>query len=320
MAIKRYIGLARERSTYGTPEAMIHTEDAKSSFKPDQNWIMPPSIARRDATKRNLGPYRTRGSIGDFPVCPEGIIGDLLYGVFGSISTSTPYGNVYIHTFSPADTLPSYTMRQGVEQTERIIPGGLVESLKVRFPHNDDIQANAEVLSGFPETKTSLGTPLISPLQALNMQGATSVLTIEGANKRNLIYDLEIMVKNNIPFDRGDLSGRTFATKRFGQREVTGKLSAYFDDTTEYDRFIAGTEFALIVRADGDIFQVGGYKYYLQFELRKCIYLRDTAPDVTPINSPLVIDAPFKAFYDTTGGFNAEAKATLQNGNGSESY
>lgn len=311
MADKRYVGIGKE-DTYGTPDTVDRYAEAVASFKPNPNWMIPPPVASRAFRKKNLGPYRTRGVIGDFPVEPENIIGELLYGVFGAVSTANPTGGVYLHTFSPADTLPSYTVRLGVEQTERILPGGLVEALTVRFPHDDDVKARADILSGFVETKQALQTPTISALQAFNYQDTDSVLKIATVNKRNIIYDLELTIRNNIPFDRGALDGRTFSTKRYGQREVTGKLSAFFDDTTEYDRFIAGTEFTLEVRSAGPLI-TGAYDYYLDFELRKCVYLREAAPDVRPMSEPLVIDAPFKAFYDTTGGFNAEAKAKLQN-------
>jgi len=305
----RFLGLGKE-STYGTAVAATRYLEAIASIKPDQNWIIPPPIASRAFRKRNLGPYRARGTIGDFSVEPENI-GELLLGVFGSVTTTNPVAGVYSHTFSPADTLPSYTVRMGVEQTERVLPGGLVEALTVKFAHDKDVMANAEILSGFLETKAAIGTPTISALQALNMQDAASVLTIAIIDKRTLVYDLELTIKNNIPFDKGDLSGRTFATKRVGQRMVDGKLSAYFDNTIEYDRFINGGEFKLIITAVGPIIE-STYKYQLGFELRKCVY-SGGVPDVKPQNEPLVIDAPFKAFYDTTDGFNAEAKATLQN-------
>jgi len=308
----RYVGIGKE-TVYGTAVAASRYAEAITSIKPDQGWVIPAPVASRAFRKRNVGQYRARGNIGDFPVEPETIIGELLLGVFGSVSSAQQGGTAaYLHTFTPADTLPSYTTRIGVEQTERILPGCLVEALTVKFAHDKDLQATAEILSGFPETKASIGTPTISSLQALNMLDAASILTIATVSKRNLIYDLELTIKNNIPFDRGDLSGRTFATKRVGQREITGKLSAYFDDTTEYDRFIAGNEFTLIITAQGPVI-ASTYYYKLNFELRKCIYLKDVVPDVKPQNEPLVVDAPFKAFYDTTGGFNAEAKATLQN-------
>ena len=306
----RYIGLGKE-ATYGSAVAASRYLEAIASIKPDQNWVIPPPIASRAFRKRNLGPYRARGNIGDFPVEPENI-GELLLGVFGTVA-SVQQGSTaaYLHTFSPADTLPSYTVKIGVEQTQRVLPGGLIEALTVKFPHNGDITANAEVLSGFVESKASVVGPTISPLHALNMQDADSILTIADLNRRTLAYDLELTIKNNIPFDKGNLAGRYFEPKRFGQREVSGKLSTYFDDTTEYDRFIAGTEFTLVIVAQGPEF-VTGYYYTLKFELRRCAY-SGGVPDVKPQNEPLVIDAPFKALYDTTGGFNAEAKATLRN-------
>ncbi|MCW4048057.1 MAG: phage tail tube protein [Candidatus Bathyarchaeota archaeon] len=308
----RYVALGKE-TIYGTAVAAMRYAEAVASIKPDQSWIIPASVGSRAVRKRALGPYRARGNIGDFPVEPENIIGELLLGVFGSVSSVQQGGtSAYLHTFSPAESLPSYTVRLGVEQAERVLPGGLVESLTVKFKHDDVIKATAEILSGFPETRASINTPSISTLQPFDMQATSAVLSINGSSKRSMVYDLELTVKNNIPFDRGALDGRTFSTKRYGQREVTGKLSAYFDDTSEYDRFIAGNEFTLLVTAVGPLI-AGSYYYQLGFELRKCVYLRESAPDVKVQNEPLVIDAPFQAFYDTSGGFNAEAKATLQN-------
>lgn len=306
----RYVGLGKE-TTYGTAVAATRYAEAIASIKPDQGWIIPQPIAGRAFRKRNLGPYRARGTIGDFPVEPENIIGELLLGVLGSVSSQQIGATgVYTHTFEPADTIPSFTTRIGVEQTERILPGCLVNSLTVKFAHDKDIQANAEILSGFQETKGSITTPTISELQALNMHDADSYIKIGGVEKQNLIYDLEITINNNIPFDRGDLSGRTFSEIRVGQRVVTGKLSAYFDETDEYDRFIDGEEFNLILLALGPIaYDIN--KYFIKFELRKCVYLKDVVPDVKPQSEPLVVDAPFQAFFDSTKGW--EIQAILQN-------
>lgn len=313
---KRYVGLGKETVAYGTPAVATRYLEAIASIKPDHNWVIPPPIASRAFRKCNLGPYRARGNIGEFPVEPENI-GELLLGVFGSVSTANPVPGVYVHTFNPADTLPSYTVRLGVEQTERVLPGGLVESLTVKFAHDKDLMATAEILSGFPETKATIGTPTISPLQALNMRGpdvATWLtLDLEGGSgpARNIVYDLEITIKNNIPFERGALDGRTFATKRVGHREVTGKLSAYFDNITQYDNFIAGTKFVLQIEAGGPLITAGHY-YYLEMTMYDCIYLKDLVPDVKPQNEPLVVEAPFKAFYEPTT-YLKEAWAELKN-------
>jgi hypothetical protein len=127
-----------------------------------------------------------------------------------------------------------------------------------------------------------------------------------------VVYDFEFTIKNNIPMTKRDLSGRQFSTARVGQRDVTGKLSAFFDTTAEYDRFIAGNEFTLIARAQGPLI-ASTYYYYLEIEMRRCAYDKDVVPAVKPQSEPLVVDAPFRAMYDTTGGFNAEAKLKLMN-------
>jgi hypothetical protein len=309
----RYVGLGKETIfRYGA--AATRYLEAVASIKPNQNWVIPPPIASRAMRKRNLGPWRSRGTIGDFPVEPENI-GELLLGAFGSVTTTTPYSGVKLHTFTPADTLPSWALRLGVEQCERRLYGSLIESLTIKFPHDKDLMANAEVYSAESESRMvpAIGTPTISALQAFVTHGDVGqILNIGGTPKRDLVYDLELTIKNNIPFERGDLSGRYFSKIRTGQRQVTGKLSMYFDDMTEYDRFMAGTDFTLLVSVEGPAI-TGAYHYYIEFELRKCVYLSDSSPDVQPQNEPLVINAPFQAFYDTSGGFNAEAKAKLQN-------
>jgi len=291
----RYVGIGKE-TTYGTAVAATRYLEAIASIKPDQKWIVPNPIAQRAFRKRNLGPYRAQGTIGAFPVEPENI-GELLCGVLGQDSVTNPYAGVYLHTFSAADTLPSHTIRLGVEQIERILPGSLVESLKLNFAYNKDAEAQAEIYSGFLETKAAIGTPSISALQALNPALLSSTLNIGGASKKDIVYDAEITIKNHIPFDKATIDGRTFQKKRYGHREITGKLSMFFDDTAEYDRFIAGTSFGLTLTSFGPII-ASTYCYFLDVELWNCVYEKDLAPDVKPQNEPLVVDAPFKAFYD----------------------
>jgi hypothetical protein len=310
--VTRYVGLGSE-VVFGTPAPATRYIESIADLKPDQGWIIPPPIASRAFRKRNLGPYTATGSIGDFGVDPLNI-GELLLGAFGSVSTLQQGGTAArLHTFTPVEgVLPSLTVRLGVEATERISPGTFVEALTLKFAHDKDVQANAQILSGYVETKGAIGSPTLSTLQNLNMQDINSIYTIDGSPKRNVVYDFEFTIKNNIPIAKRDLSGRQFTTARVGQREVTGKLSAYFDTTAEYDRFIAGTEFTLIARAQGPLI-ASPYYYYLEVEMRKCAYDKDAAPGVKAQSEPLVVDAPFQALYDSTGGFNAEAKAKLMN-------
>jgi len=314
MSRARYVGMRLE-SEYGTAEEddPVHYEDTICGIQPDLGWLIPAPVAKRAYQKRQRGFYRAQGPIGDFDVTPEGIIGELLNGLFGSSSPNNDETGVYTHTFTPQDTLPSYTIRAGVEQTERVLPGCLIEALTLKYSAGQFLKANALVYSGFPETKDTIGTPTIDPLQPLTQIDDLVNITIGGdAYRATIISDIEITIKNNIPFSRGDLSGRTFSTKRIGHRTVTGRLTAYFEDTTEYDDFIAGTPFDLIAGVTGPL--IGDsetYRYNVTLNLYELQFLRDAAPNIVTQDQPLVINAPFQAFYDT--GELLEAKAFLRN-------
>jgi len=298
LAEKRYVGLGKE-TTFGTAASATRYIESVESIVPDQGWIIPTPVAQRAYRKKNLGKYRGSGNIGEVNVEPENI-GELLQAVMGngSDNKSNPATGVYLHTFTPQDTLDGYTVRIGVEQAERILPGCLCNSLKFRFPHEDNVKAVAAILHGGAiEAKGTLGTPTLSTLQPFPVAPVTT-LTIAASDKKAYVYDGEITIDNKIP-DRDSLGSRFMPKIRQGERLVAGKISAYFDETTEYDRFLAGTEFALIVKWEGPVIS-GAYKYYLEFHLEKCVYLKDAAPHVTSISEPLVIDAPFQSFYDST--------------------
>ena len=305
----RYSAWGKE-TVYGTAVAASRYAEAIAGIKPDHNWVIPDPVFGRAYRKRNLGPYRARGPVGPFPVEPENI-GEILLAALGSVSTTNPISGVYLHVFSPADLPPSLTVRLGVELTERILPGCLLEDLKLKIPNDKDVEATAQFLSGFPETSGSIGTPTASALQALTVASGATMMTLEGSDRKNVLFDSEIQIQNKWS-DRGNLGGRTLAVKRIGNRTVLGKLSTNFDDVNEYTRFINGTPFTLVHQVAGPEI-VENYPYYLKLELRKCVYKKDGVPDVKNQGEPLVVDAPFQAFYDTTGAFNAEIKATLQN-------
>jgi hypothetical protein len=300
MAIQRYVGIGRETVAYGTAANAVRYAEAIAKIKPSQGWVIPEPVARRDPQKANLGPYRARGNIGPFDAEPQNVFLDLLYGVLGKVTTTGT--GPYTHQFRGEDSLPSYTLRLGVEKTERVLPGCLVESLSVHIPHDGNVEALAEILTGFPETKDSLATPTLSALKAFNhfTDPTDNIVTIATKDVKAQVYDLQLQIKNNIPFNRGALDGRNFSVKRYGKREITGKLSIAFDDTDEYDRFIAGTDFTLVAHIAGDIIS-GADRYSLHLEMGTCRYVGDAVPDVGPINEPVVIaDAAFKSFYNTS--------------------
>jgi hypothetical protein len=304
MANYRYVGIGRETGDYGTSVAAVRYAECPASIKPDLGWIKRKPIAMRSLQTSWLGKYRARGKIGELSAEPENILPDLIYGALGSIYAVTSKGNgCYQHSIIPGDTLPSFTVRLGVEKTERVLPGCLVDNLRIHYPAEEEAKLSADIVSGFAETKATLGTPTFPTVQPFSFQyypGPTSGTRVDVDGRSmgglGLVYDAEVLIANKIPFQRGCLDYKTFPTIRAGSREVTGKISMYFDDTTEYDRFIAGTPFSLAFYLDGPI-AGGTNKYWFGVTLPKCKY-EGGAPDVTPQDEPLVIDAPFTAYYN----------------------
>ena len=313
MAETRYIGIGPE-ATIGALGAVARYQDSVDSMKCTQGWIIPAPTCKRAYEKRNLGPFRVSGNIGEFGVDPCGIIGDLLYGALGSTTPTRRESTIaYYHTIVPADTLPSFTVRRGCEQTETIFEGLMVNNLKVRFQHGEELKATAGMVGCHSEpTDQALQTPSISALQ--NFVYHQGTIEIVGSGEQNTrVFGGEININNNLPASKGDLSSRYFSAKRYGHRTVTGFLSLYFDSETERDRFIAGTAFDLVVTFTSSLI-VGAYKYSLQLTLYECQYLSDLAPNIKPMSESLVINAPFQAFYDVGAG-NAlkEISVILQN-------
>jgi len=307
MTIKRYIGIGKETVFGDNPPASRWLESVENIVT-DQNIIIPTSVGQRERRKYAFGPFRGRGNIGPFEIEPENA-GELILGGMGSVTTTVPYTNVYLHTFKPADLPPSFSLRLGVELTQRRLCGCLVNALTFDFKHDLMVKLTAEMLGSFVlETSSAIESASFSPLQPF--VSPASILTIEGVDKRALVSAGEITLKNNIPYDRGDLSSRFFTKKRVGIREINGKLDIYFDDLTERQRFLDGTPFGLIVEFTGALI-VTGYYYRLKFYLPSCIYSKDAAPHLVPQNEPLVLNAPFESLLAPAG--TEEIKIELQN-------
>lgn len=310
MAAKRYIGIGKETS-YGTAVAATRYVEAVDTFQPDPGVVILDPVAQRARKDKVLTKFRARGNIGAWEVKPEDIIGEALYGVLGAVSSAQQGGtSAYKHTFTPADTIKSWTLRKGVELNELVYPGCLFNQLTFQTRHPEILKAILEVFGvGAAPSKVSLGTPTFSALQPFVYHQCT--ITLAGSDKSTLVYDASVVINNNIPINRGGHGNKYIPKIRVGDRVVNGKLSTYFDETDQYDAFIAGTEFTLNLKWVGATIE-GSYKYTLELDLAKCVYRSRGAPEIKSIKEPLAVDAPFDALYKTDS-YNAEMKAYLTN-------
>jgi len=216
--------------------------------------------------------------------------------VLGGYSKEQQGGtSAWKHTFKGADSIKSFTGRVGAETDERVLGGCLLNSLALRFAHGEELRGVAEVFAA-EEAKGTIGSPTFSALDPFVFSQATVEFT---DTAKAIVAEGEVRINNRIPFDRGVLGSRYFPKIMVGKRLVDGRLSLFFDDATEYDRFLAGTEFKLELLTTGPQIGTTGYYYSLNIIMTKCVYLRDTAPHVDR-RELIVLDAPFQAFYDST--------------------
>ena len=295
MEMARYFGIAQEFAFKTEKPASVYTNITRETIVPDQGWIITETVARRAFDKKVLGAFRARGNI-EFPVEPENGIGWYLKWVLGSVTSAQQGGtSAYKHTFKSADTIKSFTGRVGADISERVLGGCLLNSSALRFAHGQEIRGVAEIFAA-EEAKGTIGSPTFSNLDPFVFSQAT----VEFADTaKAIVAEGEVRINNRIPFDRGVLGSRFFPKIRLGKRLVDGRLSLFFDDADEYDRFLAGTEFKLELLTTGPDIGETGYNYTLNVILPKCVYLRDTAPHIDR-RELIMLDAPFQAFYDST--------------------
>jgi len=313
----RYFGLKKEAEYGDLVDGPLDRYEgyATENIQLDPNYVIPAPTAHLSYRKRQRGLYRAQGPV-VFPVSPNSVISDVLKGVFGKVETTTPAGDVKLHTYTPQAELPSYTMRVGIEKTERVLPGCLFESLTLRYRPGEPLEAEASVYSGIEE---QADTPLtwddlkgrLDPLEFFTqLKGKTNFTIGTDDDRMADVTSFDVTIANNINFTAGDLESQYYNVLERGPLEVTGNLELRFRELTDFNNFKAGTPFDFIAVLSGKNIE-GAYDYSIGLNLYQLQILREGAPPLRAMDEPLRINAPFQAFYDPTE--NLEVKAFVQN-------
>lgn len=304
-----YLGLGEETTFKTAVAAAKYMDMITERIEPDLAWIIPETTAKRAYYKHVEGPYRGKGAV-TFLCEPENGLTKLLKWALGAVSSAQQGGtSAYKHTFTPADTIKSFTARVGavdVATAERILAGALVNRLTLRGAWGREINGEAEIVNFEKETSGSIGSPSFSALKPW----VGSQLSAEFADSaKAIVSDYTVNIVNNVPTDFGVMGSDDYPSIRVGKRLVDGTLSLAFDDTTEYARFLAGTDFKLELLHTGPQIGATGYYYKLDIILYACTYIRDTAPHVDR-RERIVLNAPFRAFYDATATKEIQVEVT----------
>ena len=298
----RYLGVGEE-TTVGTPvAAAVYLPIQSERIVPDHRILVVEDVVKRSYARSKLGPFRNAGDI-VMHVIPGGFT-KILKWTLGSVSTVS--GAVYTHTFQDADTIKSFTARIGAEKLERVIAGCFVNTLEIACAR-ELVMATIGIIGG-QETKGSIATPsFVSEDEVFAFHECSAL--IAGSDETSEIESLTVRINNNIP-DRWTFGSRYEKRAEVGPLVVEGTADFSFQDADQYDRFLAGSEFALTFKAEGSLIGDTSEKYLFQIELPKCKYLSDTVPHIDR-REPLKVSAPFRAFYSSSNGYTI--KITVKN-------
>ena len=302
MAKVRYLGIGEETTPGTAASAAVYLPIESESIAPTHGMIDVETIRDRIIREQILGKFRNAGDI-KTPFFPSGLT-KLLKWALGSVETTTPDGatNARLHTFSVADELKTFTARIGVELMERQIVACQVNTVEIASSIADGILGATFGIIGGEETKQTIGTPSwLSDAELKPLVPFGASVKIGGTEKQAEVEALVVRLNNNIP-DRWTHEGRFEKRAAAGKLEVTGTLDLIFPNTTQYDNFLAGTDFSLVYKAEGDEIE-SGFNYYLEINMPKCRYQENVVPHLSKRDELKISGAPFKVMLDESSDY-----------------
>jgi hypothetical protein len=303
IGVLRACGIAKE-SPAGTLNA---TPDVYLPFIPPDGFS--PAITLLESKgirkladqvyKVTQGPAEIKGAKLVVELEPENC-GQILMAAFGTDTKTGPTSTtVYTHTFTRIQSplLPQYSFwfDRGNSKYHQFY-GCMLSKLDIDVKAKDFVKLDQEWVGlGYDDTGTTK-TVSYSALKPLRFND----VTVSVAGSGNLNYEnLKITIDNQVKADHG-ISGSLYPAKIYSEGLlVTLTADFFFDDTTEYAKYLAGTSSAFIITMTSTETVTGASgnaKYSLTINLPVVNY--QSAPLVTPSG---IVKIPFvgRAVYDT---------------------
>jgi hypothetical protein len=315
-----YVGIAEE-STYGDgPSPSQFADVVSDGFSGDNAVNYLSTIRGRDTYEGAAGEFNDEGSV-DLPVSPEGAIGLLLKGAFGSVTTSAddPETGANTHTFTTDDKLPTFGVEVGVGNVDAIRHSGVaVDTLEISQSPGDRVTASTDLPAQKPVAQGSQSTPTYDNLRTFQYHDAT--VNLLGTDRSVDAQDVTVSIANQV-----DMPVRTsrFPDKAFlGMREVTAEVTLDFENMNVWEAFWGNSG----ATEPQDTLQDVGFNikwvspesidststaYSLEFDMPKC---RINTHEANLNEQDMVAeDVELRALVDT-GGVGYDVQATLING------
>lgn len=315
----RYLGIGQEAS-YGQQATQLFYADIASANldTPDDAVIVWRGVANRAPTVVAPGPYVPAGEI----VVP---VDNLFFGYFlkwalGAVATSQPdpTGNpaVYQHTFTPADTLPSFTAAIGKDIFEHVFLGCVVDELSIEA--EKEFALATVSVSAQKDKKASLASPTFAqgyyyPFSRISVMLGVNSLPVES---------LTLTIANNVDAKEGVRLGSRFPQfTPVGEREVILEMNLTFENTSQLERFweqTGATQPSANTVYTGGPFAVsflgpqlpgtGTYYANLEFTIPRAFY-REVKQEISG-RDRVVQAVALQALYSQADGYEIRARLT----------
>jgi len=302
----RYVALGKESSFGSEASPTRYIDLARESLSQRHDWIIPELASARWPKYALKGPIRVEGSL-DMYVRADNI-GEILLAVLGSVETSQPdpdnAPNVYKHTFTPADSLPSYTVHVVSEVTGRKFLGCVARRLELTCAAGELLGASLDVV-GKEEAALTPGSPTFSTLPFFSFADISDFL-VGGVDVSVRAFALR--VENDLVDDWYVLGDRKLPEIPVRGLTVEGSFDLKFSDRTHLDRFLNAEETKLKCIFTGPEIE-GDYWNELRIYLPRIVY---TAAGANIDRRELLVEGvEFRALYDEAEDF--VIRVTLQN-------
>lgn len=330
IAMSGHLGLKQETAFGVAAVPNVFGEISSESLAMDYGLHIPRMIGGIRGNKRVL-PATLKGSGGfTYLLTPEDLIGWILKGAFGSVTTTNLGLGAYQHVFKPqsGSILPSFTTQVDAEAGCFNFLGSCFSGFSISMTPEDLIEMSIDMI---PQTivEAVAATPTYTTLDPFTPQMIT--VTLNGASNTD-IESLEINATNELE-GVFTLNGQRYIGKNVAhQFDCGGRFEMEFGDMTmlrriwgnslatrPWDALTAGSLTIAIEMAENDdatygIIGTSAYHYKVQFDFHS-IYFRGGQPNLTAPDDRIMQDIEFVTKYDTTN--TAMMTVTLTNGQAS---
>jgi hypothetical protein len=276
-----YVGLGRETTEGVQVPPTIFLPVSSFSIDSSVEPIIPEQLrGSRDKYVMMPSAYSVSGTME--MELPSAYIGPILVGAMaaaeaGGITTSAYAGGGYQHVIVPGSSAYTYTFETSAADILYMRYGGIrVNTLDINASFNEIVTASVG-LEGTTRTKQGSGTSeSYAAGNPFHFDGASAY--INGSQVGN-IKNFAFTMGNNI--DRVGTLRKTTSWSRttLGARDVGLTMTMDFQNTTDYDLFLAGTEFAVILHLEaGYITGSSGPRRTLVISIPRAIYSTINAP------------------------------------------